>query len=561
MFSCVGVIEYRGKEVPGVNIRQKILTGYLIVFLACVFTGGFALQSMHRMKTTYQDLIEHRVHLVHETQNLLLAFEYKALMMRTYFLTGLPEWKEEYLNQGARTIQALEALENLIATDAERAVFLPLSQSIRGFDENYATAQLAAREDPALTEMEKIATIRELTVQQRGTVRRVISQGQDFINFQQTLLNRTVAESAAWVSLVTAFTAVLLGVSLVLGLGAAVYISRTISEPLRRLEEETELVGAGDLTAREIGVLSRDEVGRLARSFARMTEHFRRLTERVRWATDSVIKQSAELRANAREAVASAAATNEAVEELSVRITGIIRSASAVEEKIRKVSRQAVEVEEAARKMRKQMDVTSMVAERANLAVTQMIARLDDIGKVVRFSTDLAVQAGSLAREVARESAYMYRPDETGAEPAGWEVGVCAPCPPEPFLALAAETEKRSQQTLAAAAEISGLVEDLRAAAQDVAGALAEERGFIIQNHGLARDVAGNLPEVVSAVHVMSEHFREVSIFIMNVMQHIDAIGEGVEKQSDLIAEIGEVAATLDSAARELQEAISAFKF
>ncbi|ACA59368.1 methyl-accepting chemotaxis sensory transducer [Candidatus Desulforudis audaxviator MP104C] len=548
------------KEVPVVNIRQKILTGYLIVFLACVFTGGFALHSMYKMKATYTNLIENRVHLVHETQNLLLAFEYKVLMMRTYFLTGLPEWKEEFLNQSARTMQALEELEDQITTDAERAVFLPLSQSIRSFDDNYATPQLAVREDPALTEAEKMARIKELTVQQRGTVRRVISQGQDFINFQQKLLNATVAESAAWVSLVTAFTAVLLSVSLLLGLGAAVYISRTISEPLRRLEEAAELVGTGDLTAGETGVLSHDEVGRLARSFARMTEHFRRLVERVRWATDSVIKQSAELGASAREATASAAATNEAVEELSVRITSIVRSASAVEEKIRKVSKQAVEVEEAARKMRKQMDVTSMVAERANLAVTQMIARLDDIGKVVRFSTDLAVQAGSLAREVARESAYMYRPDETGAESTEGGAGVCAPCPPEPFLALAAETEKRSQQTLAAAAEISGLVEDLRAAAQDVAVALAEERGFIVQNHGLARDVAGSLPDVVSAVHVMSEYFREVSIFIMNVMQHMEAISDGVEKQSDLITDIGEAASTLDSAARELQEAISALK-
>lgn len=547
--------------MPGVNIRQKILTGYLIVFVACVFTGGFALYNMHKMSATYTDLIENRVQLVHETQNLLLAFEYKALMMRTYFLTGLPEWKDEFLNQSARTIQALDELEGRITTDAERAVFMPLSQSVRGFDEQYVNPQLAVREDPTLTEAEKMAQIKEMTVQQRGTVRRVISQGQDFISLQQKLLNATVAESAAWVSLTTAFTAIMLSVSLFLGIGAAVYISRTIAEPLRRLEEATELVGTGDLRAGDTGVLSHDEVGRLARSFARMTGHFRRLVERVRRATDSVIKHSVELRAGAGEAAASAAATIEAVEQLSVRITGIVRSASAVEEKIRKVSTRAVEVEEAARKMRKQMDITSMVAERANSAVTQMIGRLDDIGKVVRFSTDLAVQAGSLAREVARESAYMYKPDGTSAGPAGAEAGEsCAPCPPEPFLALASETEKRSQQTLASAAAISGLVDELRAAAQDVAGALAEERGFIVQNHGLAREVAESLPEVVSAVQVMSEHFREVSIFIMNVMQHMDAISEGVEKQSDLIADIGEVASTLDSAAHELQEAISALK-
>ena len=54
-------------------------------------------------------------------------------------------------------------------------------------------------------------------------------------------------------------------------------INRTISEPLRKLREGTEVVGSGNLAYR-INMDTKDEIGQLSRSFDQMTERLKRVS-------------------------------------------------------------------------------------------------------------------------------------------------------------------------------------------------------------------------------------------------------------------------------------------
>jgi signal transduction histidine kinase len=63
----------------------------------------------------------------------------------------------------------------------------------------------------------------------------------------------------------------ILALSLLVGIGASMLISRGLSRPLRRLKETMALVGQGRLD-NPVGTYSSDEVGDLARAFARMQE-------------------------------------------------------------------------------------------------------------------------------------------------------------------------------------------------------------------------------------------------------------------------------------------------
>jgi adenylate cyclase len=65
------------------------------------------------------------------------------------------------------------------------------------------------------------------------------------------------------------------GVSLVLSVGAALYIGRTIVRPLRALEESMDRVEAGELET-TAPVASDDEIGHLTRAFNRMVAGLRR---------------------------------------------------------------------------------------------------------------------------------------------------------------------------------------------------------------------------------------------------------------------------------------------
>jgi signal transduction histidine kinase len=70
----------------------------------------------------------------------------------------------------------------------------------------------------------------------------------------------------------------ILGLSLLLGAGASVLISRSLSRPIRELKEGMEVVGTGRLD-HPITVRSRDEIGSLARAFVAMKDNLKRSHE------------------------------------------------------------------------------------------------------------------------------------------------------------------------------------------------------------------------------------------------------------------------------------------
>ncbi|MGC7878966.1 HAMP domain-containing protein, partial [Desulforudis sp. 1190] len=269
------------------RIRQKILVGYLLVYLVFSVTAIAALYNLHRVQLSYIDLIDHRVGLVNDTQELLLAFEFEALMMRSYLLTGKEEYKQEFMAQQERAEADLVAIESRLSSKEERAKFAKVSGLIRSFQIHYAAAAIAIRDRTDLTDDQKLDLAIDWTLQQKGTVRGVIAAGNDFINYQRDLLNGAVETNEQWVQHVIE-TSVVLGLfAMILGVVAAVYISNTIAQPVKILEYQANKIATGDWRFEDFGIESQDEVGSLARSFQRMVGQLRQFAERVLNAADS----------------------------------------------------------------------------------------------------------------------------------------------------------------------------------------------------------------------------------------------------------------------------------
>lgn len=70
----------------------------------------------------------------------------------------------------------------------------------------------------------------------------------------------------------------MIGLSLLLGVGASVLISRGLARPIQQLKTTMEVIGQGHLD-HPISIRSSDEIGELARAFARMTDNLKRSHE------------------------------------------------------------------------------------------------------------------------------------------------------------------------------------------------------------------------------------------------------------------------------------------
>lgn len=83
----------------------------------------------------------------------------------------------------------------------------------------------------------------------------------------------------------TKIIAVILSAAVIFGIAIAVSITRSICNPLKRLDHAVDLVSRGDMNY-QVAVLSQDELGRLSKAFNSMVTSIREQTEEIQRKND-----------------------------------------------------------------------------------------------------------------------------------------------------------------------------------------------------------------------------------------------------------------------------------
>jgi signal transduction histidine kinase len=250
-----------------VTLQRKLLLGFSLMVLPALLVGLQAIRTNTLERGTLERLGQRLAHsrtyaevedaMFNQTQVVWRYLSGDPAARKEFPLTeqvvdywldrwaaGLPP-DERKLAEGVRTI---EADIRVVA----RRVFQLYDSGHR--DAAYLTArqQLVERLQPALAGVNReiYRQARELSVQ------RALAQVEQIVEAKRRVL---------WTIIVLAAVA---------GLVASWLISRSLVRPLNELRQAMAAVGAGDLD-RAIEPRSRDEIGELARAFARMTEQLR----------------------------------------------------------------------------------------------------------------------------------------------------------------------------------------------------------------------------------------------------------------------------------------------
>lgn len=523
------------------KIRQKILAGYLIVLLVLLVTLAVTLVNMHKIQRTYAALVEQRVSLASETRDFLLAFEYEALMMRTYFLTGKEEWAQEYFNQAQKAGEILLTIEKRLQTGEEKDLFEGLTKTVLAYNQTYAEPMMAVRGRADLSEQQKMDEIVRLTIEQRGTVRGVIRQGEDFALFQQKLLDDAVRANDAWVNRVT-LTTVLMGLlALIFSIAAAFYIGRLISDPLKALEQEAILIAGGDFTPRKIIAGTHDEVGSLSRSFNLMQEKLRNLAERMHHLANLVSTYTRELQSSTHNASEAANATSAKMSKLSEIMRRMVDGTAAAISVSDRTLASLTRAEETSEKFFKQMETSCTVVARAGQAVRELEATLLNVGGVIEFISIIADQANLLARKAITEVAYVSEEGNT-------------------FSNLASEVQKRAQEAAIATRDLTDLIVKVQANTRQAVASLETDQAAVNETYSSARDASAALKAIVKDLKEMAAQVQEMVESARQVSESVHSVTDASERQTGLVEGFAIAAATLNHVAGELQSTVASLK-
>jgi len=360
------------------------------------------------------------------------------------------------------------------------------------------------------------------------------------------------------------------------------WFARRIARPIREIEAVADRIAGGDISMRQLGISSNDEIGRLGQSFERMTDNLRRLVQQILGVTEQVAASSEELTANAEQSAqaasqvaASITATAQGADRQSAKVADAVRVVEQISAGTRRESdhtisavdivKQAVAaaaqgnlaVDTAVR----QMNQIQVTVDDSAKVVTELGERSKEIGKIVETISSIAGQTNLLALNAAIEAA---RAGEQGRG----------------FAVVAEEVRKLAENSQNAAKQIEALIGDIQAKTDTAVEAM---------NHGTREvkkgtevvDQAGvafrNIMEQVNEVAAISQGVSDgLSVLTTNSDQVLAAVKEvegisreiasqsqnisaSTEEQSASMEEIASSSQALAQLAEDLQQAVRKF--
>ncbi|MFN4030767.1 MAG: methyl-accepting chemotaxis protein [Acidovorax temperans] len=314
--------------------------------------------------------------------------------------------------------------------------------------------------------------------------------------------------------------------AIAIAIAAAILLIRSITAPLARAVEVADRVSAGDLTA-TIEVDSRDETGQLLSALQRMQQSLVRTVSVVRQNSESVASASAQI----------ASGNNDLSARTEQQASALEETAASMEELGSTVRQNA----DNARTANQLAMNASTVAAQGGEVVAEVVetmkginASSNKIADIISVIDGIAFQTNILALNAAVEAA---RAGEQGRG----------------FAVVAGEVRSLAQRSAEAAKEIKSLI------------TASVER--VEQGSALVDKAGATMTEVVTAIRRVTDIMGEISAASSEQSAGVGQVGEAVtqmdqatQQNAALVEEMAAAAASLNTQAGELVQAVAVFK-
>ncbi len=426
------------------------------------------------------------------------AFQLARYEVRGYTNTSNPDTEQKAVTQLNAAIAELDQL-NAHFGSTQREALQQLESALSGYRSSLQAFKVAFTD--------AVQARKEMT-----------DQGADIVSRSDALyqiqLDRRDIESAQARSLQLISTLL----ALLVGVLAAVIITRQITRPLQETLAVVERIASGDLTE-NLRVTRRDELGVLQQGIARMGVTLRELIGGIRDGVTQIASAAEELSAVTEET--SAGVNSQKVEtdqvatamhEMTATVQEVARNAEQASQAAAAADGEARQGDKVVAQAIEQIERLASEVVRSTDAMTVLQQESDKIGSVMDVIKAVAEQTNLLALNAAIEAA---RAGEMGRG----------------FAVVADEVRALAQRTQKSTEEIEELVAGLQNGTQQVATVMNNSRSLTDSSVELTRKAGASLESItrtVSNIQLMNQQIaaaaeqqsavaEEISRSIINV--------------------------------------------
>nr|WP_255570793.1 methyl-accepting chemotaxis protein [Cohnella sp. CFH 77786] len=365
-----------------------------------------------------------------------------------------------------------------------------------------------------------------------------------------------VPETSAAISWTTfTITAIVLAVGTLI----AIWISRFVTKPLRKLMIATEKVSSGDLRDR-FELDRQDEIGKLAASFRVMGDNLRDLIRQISSTSEQIAGTSRTLHQSARETSESSGEIAQSMNKMSDGVTQIVENITGgtatigqmdselkevtaemegMKEMTHQVKLQSAQGQELVEQALHQMEVLREVILHSREAAERLGERSREIGEIIHMISDISQQTNLLALNAAIEAA---RVGEQG----------------KGFAVVASEVRKLAEQSDHAAKSIVELITGTQENSAHVIDRVAEGYQAVEQGHESISGTFENFKIIQEGISEYSRRTDQLAETLSGFKQSFSTLSDSMEQISGVTQEqaagFQEVAAAAQQQSAAVQE-------
>jgi methyl-accepting chemotaxis protein len=313
---------------------------------------------------------------------------------------------------------------------------------------------------------------------------------------------------------------------LIIGIAAAILITRSIAHPIREAVKVAQRVAQGDLTA-DIDASGKDETGQLLRALKTMNDNLLKIVSEVRTSANAIASASSEIATGNLDLSGRTESQASSLEE----------TASAMEELTSTVRQNSDNGQQANQLAASASDI----AVKGGAVVSQVIETMDSINAsskkivdIISVIDGIAFQTNILALNAAVEAA---RAGEQGRG----------------FAVVASEVRSLAQRSAAAAKEIKILIDDS-------VEKVANGSQLVMQAGATMNEVVTSVKSVNDIIGEISSAGQEQNAGIEEINRAINQMDEATQQNAALVEQAAAGAQSLQDQADNLTNVLRVFK-